>query len=732
MRTKRRFILSHHRSPGDLVCLTALMRDIHINYPGEFETDFNTTVTPIWQNNPYITKLWNHNEKAPQITMAGTKMIACQYGRGIREQNHETIHFCSYFHRDFERQTGIKVPMTAPHGDIHLSNDEKTISPVTGRYWLLLTGGKSDFTIKVWHTEYFQEVCNQLGAMGLGVVQTGAAHAGHWHPKLQGDHVVDLCGWGGFREFVQQIQHADGVICGVTAAMHIAAALHKPCVVIAGGREAWWWEAYVRENTGFGKTCPPHPMPHRFLHTIGLLDCCAHVGCWKNKVVPTGDDKLICKRPAMTPQMPIAECMKMITPEHVMAAVKSYYNDESLPPISLNGYQGSIFPKNPPENVIFSENQPENTISGPNSAEIAVEDQNQAENGANCATGVCRPGQVEQKRLKTSASITIPRGVPITINPRAKINTAGAKKPGTKPGQTAAYANDDIVDHPAVGGKVTIFVLFYGDFFDLHKKCLTSLLATVPSKRMDLRVGSNALGAESLAMIEQYVQQGFITKHYQHTTNDYKYPVMREMFWDESHPITTKWVLWFDDDSTCDVEPNWFNILATHIAQHHKGRDAHMIGANFVWTTNERQRTIMAARPWFKNRPWRDAKGQGSPNGNKIIFAAGGFWAITTEALRAADIPDLGTGLTHNGGDWQIGEQLYQAGYGIKQFNGQKQFIRTSSVPRRGETKPTIDQVARPSNIQPQQGAAPTKKEPPPTPPRAQPAVPKLRRIVDL
>jgi hypothetical protein len=162
------------------------MRDIHINHPGEFETDFNTTVTPIWQNNPYITKLWNHDAKAPQITATGTKMLACQYGRGIREQNHETVHFCAYFHRDFERQTGIKVPMTAPHGDIHLSGEEKTVSPVNGRYWLMLTGGKSDFTIKVWHTDYFQEVCNQLGAMGLGVVQTGAAHTGHWHPRLEG------------------------------------------------------------------------------------------------------------------------------------------------------------------------------------------------------------------------------------------------------------------------------------------------------------------------------------------------------------------------------------------------------------------------------------------------------------------------------------------------------------------------------------------------------------------
>lgn len=703
MAPKRRFILCHHRAPGDLVCLTALMRDLHINYPGEFETDFNTTVTPVWNNNPYVTKLWNHDQQAP-IIQPNTKMIGCQYGRGLREQNHETLHFCNYFHRDFERQTGIHVPMTAPHGDLHLSADEKSISPVEGRYWLMLTGGKSDFTIKVWHSNAFQEVADRLGDMGLGVVQTGAAHTGHWHPPLTGDHVVNLCGWGGFREFIQQIYHADGVICGVTAAMHIAAALHKPCVVIAGGREAWWWEAYVNENKGFGsRASGKHPMPHRFLHTIGLLDCCRHHGCWKNKVVKLGNDPLVCSRPIITPEMPIAQCMQMITPEHVMAAVRSYYEDGSLPPIQLSGSEQKTT-----EPVCANE-----ACQTPAGATPA------------CTTGKCSPPAGTQ-RLKTTASVVIPKGVPIKINPRARINTSDGKKPGTRPGGNTNFIQDDIADHPAFGGKVTVCVLCYGDHHDLHKKCITSILATIPGKRLDLRVATNAAVQPTIDMIDEYVRQGFITKHYRHDNNDYKYPVMREMFWDKSHPITTKWVLWFDDDSICDVDPNWFNILATHISQHHKGNEAHMIGASFTWTTNARQRAIFASRPWYKNRPWRTQDGKPSPNGNRIIFAAGGFWAITLEAIRAADIPDLGTGLTHNGGDWQIGEQLYQAGYGLKQFNGQKQFVRTSSVPRRGVTMPTVDQVSQPA-------AVPVTNSAPPSPPAVPPApLPKLRRLVDL
>jgi hypothetical protein len=266
------------------------------------------------------------------------------------------------------------------------------------------------------------------------------------------------------------------------------------------------------------------------------------------------------------------------------------------------------------------------------------------------------------------------------------------------------------------------FILFYGgeEYYQLHERCLTSLFNTVPMERIDLRVGSNQLNARSTEMIEKAVERKLITKHYAHDSNDYKYPVMREMFYDREHPIRTKWVLWFDDDSICK-DPNWLNILGLLISQHHKDNDAHMIGTKMVWTTNSKQRKIMEDRAWYKGKPWRQHNGRPSPNGNKILFVSGGFWALTHEAMVAADIPDLGTGLTHTGGDWQIGEQLYQAGYGIKMFNTKKQFITTSSTKRRGVTMPTIDKAGAPQR--------PTKQQILAAPVTQIPRPPKLRRV---
>lgn len=664
---KERLILSHHRAPGDLTCLSALLRDIHLTYPGRFETDLATSVTPLWQNNPYVTKLWNHNSKAPKLHHKGTRWINCQYGKGLKEQNRETIHFISYFHRDFQRQTGIPVKLHYPYGDIHLSNAEKSTPPVLGRYWLMMVGGKSDYPIKAWYSQYYQEVANRLGDIGLGVVQSGAAFRGHWHPRLKGDHVIDLVGWGGFREWLQQIYHAEGVICGVTGAMHIAAALQKPCVVVGGGREAWWWEAYVRENRGLGDARHKLTVPHKYLHTIGLLDCCRHHGCWRDKLEPGNHRKPICLRPIRRPEMTVAECMMMVTPEHVTEAVMEYYTDNTLKPIQL---KDSMQPATTPVAT-----PPPNTT-----------------------------------HAKTSGTFTIPTGVPIRINPKANV-TVKPHTPVTQPtdGKAAVMPKKPVTqqqqelstlglyDDPRVGGKMTICVLLYGgeEYHELHKRCIGSILATVPQDRVDIRVGSNALNEKSKTMIDEFVTQGLITKHYVHPDNDYKYPVMREMFFDPELPITTKWVLWFDDDSICDVDHHWFEKLAQHMRTFHKGKEAHMIGAMYTWKMNQPQKQIFASRPWYSGRPWRGHNGKPSPNGNTIVFATGGFFAITYEAIVAADIPDLGTGLTHTGGDWQIGEQLYQAGYGLKMFNAKKQFVNTSSVKRRGVTMPTIDMVGQ-------------------------------------
>lgn len=247
----------------------------------------------------------------------------------------------------------------------------------------------------------------------------------------------------------------------------------------------------------------------------------------------------------------------------------------------------------------------------------------------------------------------------------------------------AAIATGELYDHPTIGGKYTVFALLYGPakFAQMHRRCVESIVSTVPAGRLDLRIGSNELCEESVRFIEGLVDRGVITKHYRHRSNDKKYPVMREMFWDNNCPITTKWLLWFDDDSIADRDRLWLHKLTSVIIDGHQ-EGKHLYGDHRIWELKPGQGQFIRERPWYKSRPFRDMKGNPSPNGNKIHFAAGGFWAMSVEAMRACDVPDLK--LQHNGGDYMIGEQLWQNGYGLRKWNSQKQFIHTSSVPRRG------------------------------------------------
>ncbi len=53
----RRLILKNGYSPGDVVMLTAAVRDLHYWYPGQYLTDVRTHCPELWENNPYITPL---------------------------------------------------------------------------------------------------------------------------------------------------------------------------------------------------------------------------------------------------------------------------------------------------------------------------------------------------------------------------------------------------------------------------------------------------------------------------------------------------------------------------------------------------------------------------------------------------------------------------------------------------------------------------------------------------
>lgn len=138
--------------------------------------------------------------------------------------------------------------------------------------------------------------------------------------------------------------------------------------------------------------------------------------------------------------------------------------------------------------------------------------------------------------------------------------------------------------------------------------------------------------------------------------------------------------MWFDDDSIVK-DPMWVYHLARFMSRH---PNAGMIGCRFVSQIQSTQARWIRSRPWYRGKLFRTSHGQPAANGDKILFATGGWWAILTEAIKKAQIPDAELG--HNLGDITIGEQIYQNGYDVLDWNRQKEFVHTSGHQRRGIT----------------------------------------------
>src|SRR5205809_1526143 len=87
-RRGKRIILRSFYSPGDLVMLTAAVRDLHQCYPGRFITDVRTDSPALWENNPYLTSL--------DANDADVKVLECHYPL-IQFSNQRPVHFLHGF-----------------------------------------------------------------------------------------------------------------------------------------------------------------------------------------------------------------------------------------------------------------------------------------------------------------------------------------------------------------------------------------------------------------------------------------------------------------------------------------------------------------------------------------------------------------------------------------------------------------------------------------------------------
>ena len=294
----QKLILKNPLSPGDILVMSATLRALHAAYPNEYLTDVRSPAPAIWENSHHITPL---DENDTEVTV-----IDMHYPE-INFSGESGLHFADGHRLFLAEQLGKPIPQCGLRPDIFLTEAEKRRSPVLeklgydGSYVVVDAGVKSDYTLKQYY--YYQEVVDLLGEEDIRCVQIGLRGPNHTHPPLT--NVLNMVGQtDNQRELFSLIYNADVVVTPVSFPMHIAAALAKPCVVIALGREAARWEYYPN---------------HQYLAVNGCLPCCPYDGCWKNKkedCVNLADDEKYGKVP---------RCQLLVPPKGVVASVMKYY-----------------------------------------------------------------------------------------------------------------------------------------------------------------------------------------------------------------------------------------------------------------------------------------------------------------------------------------------------------------------------------------------------------------------
>lgn len=296
---------------GDVLCLSAAVHSWRLVNP-EHELAVVAPFSEIFEGHG----LRPTSEDFGQVTISDQ-----HYREGVEAARSRPRHVVEFFHDILGRLSGCPCPVNRQVPKLYVHH--LPAAPVQGRYWVLFAGGKADIPLKIWSGPFFQQITDFLRSRNRLVVQTGRTT--DLHTPLDG--AIRLFDRSSTRESLLRlfalVRGCEGVVCPITSGMHLAAAFGKPCVVIAGGREDPWWEAYNSGHGAFGGRFIGRP--HKFLHTVGgQLDCCRLAGCWRRVFQP--DDARGCDRFRILEDFPkrVAECMMTVTPEMVVEALEEY------------------------------------------------------------------------------------------------------------------------------------------------------------------------------------------------------------------------------------------------------------------------------------------------------------------------------------------------------------------------------------------------------------------------
>lgn len=223
----------------------------------------------------------------------------------------------------------------------------------------------------------------------------------------------------------------------------------------------------------------------------------------------------------------------------------------------------------------------------------------------------------------------------------------------------------------------------YGPNSKLAERFLTSLYRHTDPRVFTLRAGLNEVAPETASLFAQYSRRFGNIETFEESRNIFKNPLMRRMF--TERPITTEWVIWFDDDTHL-TRGDWLQRL---ILQIECSPDIAQWGKTYeLYKGDAEVGPFIRTAAWYKGLPL--AVKEETPEAQTVTFrfATGGFWALKTDVIRTLDWPDQRLLLANE--DFLLGEALRQNGYRIGTFH---HGVAVNDHPRRNAEAPEVERL---------------------------------------
>jgi len=203
----------------------------------------------------------------------------------------------------------------------------------------------------------------------------------------------------------------------------------------------------------------------------------------------------------------------------------------------------------------------------------------------------------------------------------------------------------------------TVYALFYGKYFDLHKRLIDSLMKYLPPGEARVVCWANTVRQETLNELYKLRDHfGASSMVIDSKENVPKYIAMRKMYHEVAKP-DTDWILWLDDD-TYIVKKDWWKRTKDFLQS---TPDACYVGQKWYVHHLDGQWDFIKASKWFQGLE-PELLGTKTPGVMKpgVWFMTGGYVWLRTCLMENLNWPD--PRLSHNGGDTLLGEAVRQFG----------------------------------------------------------------------